>query len=101
MMMMITPGQDYQTATKILNVKPLKDQHEHLCEKLFKAAISDPIHKIGKLLPTRNEANYDLRNKRTFNVPRVRTNRLKNTFILAKCNSFQNYNIPNTITDYF
>jgi hypothetical protein len=21
---------------------------------------------------------------------------LKNTFILAKCNSFQNYNIPNT-----
>jgi hypothetical protein len=96
MMMMITPGQDDQTATKILNVKPLQDQHEHLREKLFKAAISDPTHKIGKLLPTRNEANYDLRNKRTFNVPRVRTNRLKNTFILAKCNSFQNYNIPNT-----
>jgi hypothetical protein len=57
--------------------KTLQDQHEHLYEKLFKAAISDPTHKIGKLLPTRNEANYDLRNKRTFNVPRVRTNRLK------------------------
>ena len=80
----ITLGKDYQTATKMLNVKPLQDHHEHRCEKLFKAAISDGAHKIGKLLPTRNEAKYDLRNKRTFNVPRVRTNRLKNTFILAK-----------------
>jgi hypothetical protein len=77
----ITPGKDYQTATKILNVKLLQDQHEHLCEKLFRAAISYPTHKIGKLLPTRNEANYDLRNKRTFNVPRVRTNRLKNILL--------------------
>ena len=44
----IIPREDYQTATNKLGIKPLQIQHEHLCEKLFQAAIFDPSQKISK-----------------------------------------------------
>ena len=70
----IIPREDYQTATNKLGIKPLQIHHEHLCEKLFQAAIFDPSHKISKLLPRKPEAKYDLRKNRTFEAPRTRTN---------------------------
>ena len=70
----IIPGEDDQTAIKKLGIKPLQIHHEHLCQKLFQAA------------------NYELRKNRTFEVPRTRTNRLKNTFIFSRCNSLHSDN---------
>ena len=66
----IIPGEDDQTAIKRLEMI----HHEHLCEKLFQAA------------------KYELRKNRTFEVPLTRTNRLKNTFMFARCNSLYSDN---------
>ena len=89
----IIPREDYQTAINKLGIKPLQIHHEYLYEKLFQAAIFDPSRKISKLLPRKHEAKYDLRKNRTFEVPRTRTNRLKNTFIFSKCNSLNSDNL--------
>ena len=79
----IMPGTDYHTALERLGVKPMKEHHEHLCDKLFQSVMSDPNHKINNLLPARRNPNYNLRNRRNFNIPRAHTNRTMNSFIFA------------------
>ena len=74
---------DYYTALESLGVKPMKDHHEHLCNKLFQSITLDPSHKLNNLLPERYNPHYKLRNQRNFNIPRVQTNRTMNTFIFT------------------
>ena len=40
-----------------------------------------PGHKLHKLLPPRNVSSVDFRKKRVFNLPVVRTDRCRNSFI--------------------
>ena len=50
----IMSGMDYHTALERLGVKPMKDHHEHLCNKRFQSVMSDPNDKINNLLPARH-----------------------------------------------
>ena len=80
----------YTSACCLLGITPITERHNLLCGKLFDKICSDTAHKLNSLLPPRNEPKYNLRNHRPFAIPRLKTNRTKNTFIFAmarKCNS--------------
>ena len=81
----ITVDLDYYTALESLGVKPMKDHHEHLCNKLFQSITLDPSHKLNNLLPERYNPHHKLQNQRNFNIPLVQTNRTMNSFIFAMC----------------
>ena len=63
----------------------MKDHHEHLCDKHFQSVMSDPNHKINNLLPARHNSNYNLRNQRNFNIPRIRIIRIIGTLLSSLC----------------
>jgi len=54
-----------------------------LCSKLFKDMVSDPDHKLAYLLPKKLESFKKLRKNRTFEVPKCKTDRYKNSFIVT------------------
>ena len=85
-MAIIMPTESYSNTLNILGIPSLKDHHEQLCAKLFQSVVSDINHKIHNLLPDRNQPSYNLRQERTFNIPMIHTNRVKNSFIYAMCN---------------
>ena len=67
-----------------VGVTPILDHHYGLCNKLFDNIVSDPNHKLKALLPPGyDNSRYNLRRQRHFNIPKLFTNRTKNTFIYA------------------
>ena len=58
----------------------LHEQHKNIANKLF-CNVLVPGHKLHKLLLPRNVSRVDLRKKRAFNLPVVRTDRCHNSFI--------------------
>ena len=56
-------------------------------EKKIDNIIANPSNKLHHLLPRRNIYKYNLRHKRNFSLPRVSTNRFKNTFTPAMSKS--------------
>lgn len=58
----------------------LHERCENIANKLFSNVLV-PNHKVHKLLPPRNVSRVDLRKKRAFNLPLVRTNRCHHSFI--------------------
>ena len=79
---------NYLDALKLLNIRSMKDHHEYLCDTLFQSVMSDENHKIRHLLPERYDPGYPLRNINNFNLPLIKTERTKNSFIFAMCNKF-------------
>ena len=77
----IFPQLDYQSALDKSNLTSLAQHHDELCCNLFRDIISDPSHKLHNILPPRHNPKYQTRHQRTFNLPSIRTNRHKNTFI--------------------
>ena len=45
------------------------------CYKLFDSVVSNTAHKLHHLLPLKNIGKYNFRNKRSFTLPQIRTNR--------------------------
>ena len=62
---------------------------EDICHKVFNAALGNKGNKLNKLSTEANKAPYLLRNHRHFALPKWKTDRFKNTFILS---SFTKYN---------
>ena len=56
-------------------------RREELCKNLFSKITSDSNHKLRTLLPPKHHAKYNLRHKRTYELPIAFTNRFKYTFI--------------------
>ena len=59
-------------------------RREELCSTPFKQTVeSDGQHKLAGLLPARNDnERYNFRNWRMFSIPRVKTKRFRNSFIM-------------------
>ena len=55
-----------------------------LCDNLF-LTMSNPCHSFSCLPPERHHAAYNTGRQRVFNMPRLRTNRFKRSFIPAMC----------------
>lgn len=83
---MIQPDLSYAEALVALDVASLYERREILCDVLFDQIVRDENHKLHDLLPPSNESTYCTRNQRYFKLPICKTNRFKNTFIMA--NSF-------------
>lgn len=83
---MIQPDLSYAEALVALDVASLYERREILCDAQFDQIVRDENHKLHDLLPPRNESTYRTRSQRYFKLPICKTNRFKNTFIMA--NSF-------------
>ena len=79
----ILPGTNYRTACKVLSLTPIEEHHIKLCGNLFSDIVSDSKHKLHHLLPPLKDSNYSLRRKSRFSVPRVQTNRTKQSFLIT------------------
>ena len=61
------------------------DYCEYVCHKTFNSIVNDSENKLFKLLPTLNNISYDLRKNKRFIIPEWKTNRCRNSFIMANC----------------
>ena len=82
----IMPNVDYRDALELLNIKSMEIHHENLCDNLFRSVLLDTNPKISHLLPQRHDSGHFLRNENNFNIPFIKTDRTKNSFIFAMCN---------------
>ena len=83
-LVIISPNQSYEHNLQKFNLASLKDRRMKLCDKLFSSIKSSESH---NLLPPLQEENYDIRKKRVLNIPMIRTEHFKWTFIPSMCKS--------------
>ena len=80
----IFPGVPYSTALELANIQSIDDHHEALTNKLFQNIKESPDSKLQHLLRERHEPKiYDLRVQNPLVVPRTKTKRFSNSFIIA------------------
>ena len=86
-MCIMGPGVSYHKALVIMNFKELATHHDEICESLFHTIVNDNKHRFYKLLPlpALHESTYSLRQARPFNMPRLKTDRFNNSFIIFSC----------------
>ena len=80
----IYPQLSYQDALDMLELKTLSTRRGDLCKKLFNSILDDEDHKLRNLLPPKVTSDtYNFRNEKLFNIPKYRTNRFRDTFIIS------------------
>ena len=82
----IVPDLSYAETLLALDITLPFERRQALSHALFDQIIRDQSHKIYDLLPPRNGSTYCARSLRYFKLPICKTNRFKNTCIMA--NSF-------------
>ena len=82
-MRIICPGIEYLQAFALMSLPTVADHHHNICKRTFERIMNDPNHKLRKLLPPLHSSKYDVRHARKFTLPRCKTNRFKNSFIMA------------------
>jgi hypothetical protein len=83
----VFPELSYSEALLKTNIPTLSDRRRERCETFFNN-MSNPTHKLHNLLPKRTNLPH-LRSNRKYMLPRVRTNRLKNSPIFYGVFNFQ------------
>ena len=85
------PEVSYSNALEEAGLPTLFNRREELCSTLFKQIVeSDGQHKLADLLPARNDnERYNFRNRRMFSIPRVKTKRFRNTFVMHSADKHQ------------
>ena len=81
------PETSYDPALILGNIPTLENRRQDRCKKFFND-ICKPNHKLHNLLPPRNTVSH-LRTKREYHLPKVRTNRLKNSPVFYGIFNFQ------------
>ena len=85
----IYPSLSYNEALTCMDLVSLNDHHLNLCKDLFNCIVNDKSHRLHYLLPPLHKANkFNLRRTRTFDVPKIKTNRAKKSFMIASCLNF-------------
>ena len=79
-MRIICPGIEYQQALALMGLPTVSEHHHNICTRTFETIMSDPNHKLRKLLPPLYKSNYNLTHARTFTLPRFKANRFKSSF---------------------
>jgi hypothetical protein len=74
------PSISYEEALKEANLSTLAERRDELCKRLF-IACKEPSHKLHPLLPEVREITHSQRNAYQYHLPRVKTDRFKDTFI--------------------
>ena len=81
----IFPGLAYNKALEVTGIQTISDYNESICDKTFKFISNNTGHRLRKLLPALNKYQYPLRRNRRYALPRWRTDRFRNTFIMSSC----------------
>ncbi len=80
----IYPQLSYQDALDMLELKTLSTRRGDLCKTRFNSILDDEDHKLRNLLPPKVTSDtYNFRNEKLFNIPKYRTNRFRDTFIIS------------------
>ena len=78
------PDLNYNEALTRMDLVSINEHHSNLCNNFFHDILNDKSHRLHYLLPPLHKSTrYTLRRTRTFDVPKVKTNRAKNTFIIS------------------
>lgn len=79
----IFPSLSYSSAIVESGLTTLYQRREEISQRTFNELANDNEHKLYHLLPIRSNSNYATRLQRKFNLPRVKTERCKNSFIIS------------------
>ena len=80
----IHPDLDYKDALTESGELTLYERSELASQKFFQRILDDPCHKLYNLISKFDPASsYNLRHKRLINLPHFKTERFKNTFLVA------------------
>ena len=79
------PDIEYQHALALENLPTVAKHHNDICGHTFESICNDSSLKLKKLLLPLYKCKYNLRHKRTFNEPKCKTDRAKNSFTVASC----------------
>ena len=86
----ISSGQDYHEVLEATGIPPIMAYIDDSCSNLFSNIIENDNHRLRELLPSANHPKHNLRRKRRFEIPRWRTNRFKNTFMMSSTIKYNN-----------
>ena len=79
----------YEHALNLSGLPSLHHKREEHCRNFLNNIISNKDDKLYKLLPFNDNVNkMKLRKQRKFSVPRCKTNRHQNSYIIAAASSF-------------
>ena len=81
----ICPGLAYREALEFLHIDSILDYIANLCKKTFSSIANDPAHRLHSMLPFSGPSRYNFRLKRRFVIPKCRTERFKNSFLVRSC----------------
>ena len=79
----ICPSIAYNDALDFLGIPKITTYIEAICDKMFDAIVKDSDNRLNKLLPPKNNSILSLRHNRYFSIPKWKTDRFKNTFIIT------------------
>ena len=74
------PDMSYEEALSAVDLPTLATRRDTLCKRLFVEA-QETSHKLYNLMPKQRHITHNQRNAYKYPLPRVRTNRFKDTFI--------------------
>ena len=79
----ISPNIAYSQALQEENIPTIIDYNEQVCNKVFYSIVNVSENKLFKFLPTSKNVPYELRKNKHCIIPEWKTNRCRNTFIIA------------------
>ena len=79
----INPHVDHLATGEVLDMKLMEEHHNFLCRNLFEKNVNNANHKLADLLPKKHNSYYALGNEHKFNLPQFKTNRTRNSFVIA------------------
>ena len=82
-MKIIYPELSYAKALELSWLLTLYDRREAIAAKLFDEICANQSHSLHKLLPSKYQPSYSLREQKTFIRPKCKTERCKNSFLLS------------------
>ena len=82
-MHIIYPSKSYEQAISTAGLVSLFQRRQQITDKLFQQISKDDTHKLHELLPTAKSTSISLRNNPKFVLPKVSTDRFKNSFIIS------------------
>ena len=80
-----TDDLSYRQALEVFNIPTLYDRREAIGNSMFQEISNNNNHKLYPLLPPPYLGTLRTRNNRKFQVPRFKTNRFRDSFIVSHC----------------
>ena len=89
----IFPDVSYTVALELANITSLDKHQEILTQNLFQSMMHKPNFKLNNIMPKINDdIRYNLRKQRPLIIPRAKTKRFSNSFLIASGHVYNKLN---------